>query len=242
MLWNIDLTLVDVARVSRAAYAEAFERVTGRPLVALPQFPGRTDSEVFFEALALNEAPVSDNRRKAAVDLDLLDRFFWALGASFAARGAEITREGRLLPGAREALAAVSAMPQTIQSVLTGSIRASATVKLSAFHLDQYFDLAVAGFGSDAYPKGTLLLRCVRHATDVYNTTLAPAQAVYVADSDRDVEAATFAGAHSIGVASGRSTAAELRAVGADAVLTDLADTDAVTAAISRLTPMAAER
>ena len=55
VLWNIDLTLVDVARVSRDAYAEAFRRVTGRPLVALPQVAGRSDSEIFFESLALND-------------------------------------------------------------------------------------------------------------------------------------------------------------------------------------------
>ena len=41
VLWNIDLTLVDVGRVTRVAYAEAFRRVTGRPLVRLPQMAGR---------------------------------------------------------------------------------------------------------------------------------------------------------------------------------------------------------
>ena len=55
-LWNIGLTLVDAARVDRAAYAEAFRATTGRPLVRLPQMAGRTDSEIFFEALAVNAA------------------------------------------------------------------------------------------------------------------------------------------------------------------------------------------
>ncbi len=55
IMWNIDLTLVDVARVSRDAYAEAFQRATGRRLVALPQLAGASDSEIFFESLALNE-------------------------------------------------------------------------------------------------------------------------------------------------------------------------------------------
>ncbi|MBO0786841.1 MAG: hypothetical protein J2P33_12295, partial [Actinobacteria bacterium] len=57
VLWNIDLTLVDVARVTRAAYADAFRAVAGRPLVQLPQMAGRTDSEIFFDALALNDDP-----------------------------------------------------------------------------------------------------------------------------------------------------------------------------------------
>ena len=56
VLWNIGLTLLDVARVNRAAYAEAFRAVTGRPLVQVPQMAGRTDSEIFFEALAVNAA------------------------------------------------------------------------------------------------------------------------------------------------------------------------------------------
>src|ERR1700742_4185814 len=54
VLWNIDLTLVDVARVSRPAYAEAFEAVAGRPLVRLPQMAGRSESEIFFDALAFH--------------------------------------------------------------------------------------------------------------------------------------------------------------------------------------------
>ena len=48
------MTLVDVARVTRAAYAEAFPAVTGRPLIKLPQTAGRSESEIFFDALALN--------------------------------------------------------------------------------------------------------------------------------------------------------------------------------------------
>src|ERR1039457_3429991 len=50
VLWNIDLTLVDVGRVTRGAYAEAFRRVTGRPLVQLPRMAGRIESEIFFDA------------------------------------------------------------------------------------------------------------------------------------------------------------------------------------------------
>ena len=51
VLWNIDLTLMDVGRITREAYAEAFRRVTGRPLRQLPQLPGRMESEIFFDAL-----------------------------------------------------------------------------------------------------------------------------------------------------------------------------------------------
>ena len=59
-------------------------------------------------------------------------------------------------PGA--ALAAVAALKDVVQSVLTGSSRPNATLKLRAFGLDQYLDLAIGGFaGSEAYPMGALL-------------------------------------------------------------------------------------
>ena len=51
-------------------------------------------------------------------------------------------------------------------------------------------------------------------------------------DTPLDVAAALSAGARSLGVATGPSTAAELAAAGADAVLPDLTDPSAVIAAI----------
>ena len=72
VLWNIDLTLIDVGQVTRAAYADAFRKVTGRPLVRLPQTAGRTESEIFFDALALNEA---DPLAAAPAGEEVLGRF-----------------------------------------------------------------------------------------------------------------------------------------------------------------------
>jgi hypothetical protein len=50
------------------------------------------------------------------------------------------------------------------------------------------------------------------------------------------VDAARIGGARSLAVASGRASTAELRDVGADAALSDLADTTALIALITRLT------
>ncbi|HEX9031913.1 MAG TPA: HAD family hydrolase [Streptosporangiaceae bacterium] len=230
ILWNIDLTLVDVARVSRDAYAEAFRRVTGRPLVALPQLAGASDSEIFFESLALNQALPGSGPPE---DGELLARYSSELAAAFGARADLLPRQGRVLPGAREALAAASRLPNVIQTVLTGTIRQNAAQKLHAFGLDGYLDLGIGGFGSDAYPKGTQILRTLAKASEKYRVQLAPGSAVYVGDSVRDVAAARVGGVRCVGVASGRSSLAELRDAGADSVLVDLADTSRVVAAIS---------
>jgi len=224
------LTLVDIAKVTRVAYADAFRKVTGRPLVQLPQMAGRTEPEVFFDALALNGVSLRD----AAQSEPLLAPFGAELATSLAARRDLLTTQGLLLPGAAESLAAVARLPDVVQSVLTGSSRPNATLKVRAFGLDRYLDLAVGGFaGSDPYPKGALLRVARQRAEEKYGMRFAEAATVYIADAPRDVEAARIGGARSVAVASGRASTGELRDAGADAVLPDLTDPALVTALVS---------
>ncbi|MGO8959944.1 MAG: HAD family hydrolase [Streptosporangiaceae bacterium] len=239
VLWNIDLTLLDVGRISRDAYAEAFRRVTGRPLAALPQLAGRSDTEIFFESLYLNDVPTGQDD---AADAELLTRYCWELEVAFGQRQVDLFQQGRLLPGARAAVTAVAALSGAVQAALTGTIKPNALAKLRAFGLEQYFDTEVGGYGSDAYPKGSLLLMVRGRAAEKYGTAITEESTVYIADTVRDVEASTIGGARSIAVATGRSTVAELREAGADLVLTDLSDTDQVVAAIDRLTRVPAGR
>jgi len=239
VLWNIDLTLLDVGRVSRDAYADAFGRVTGRPLAALPQLAGRSDTEIFFESLYLNDVPTGTDD---VADAELLARYCWELETAFVTRQDELLRQGRLLVGARAACTAAAGLPGVVQTVLTGSIKPNAVCKLRAFGLDRLFDLEIGGYGSDAYPRGSLLLLVRGQAGQKYGTPITEDSAVYIADTVRDVEAARVGGARSIGVATGRATAAELREAGADLVLADLSDTDEVIAAIDRLTRVPAGR
>ena len=239
VLWNIDLTLLDVGRVSRDAYADAFRRVTGRPLASLPQLAGRSDTEIFFESLYLNDVPTGEDE---AADAELLARYCWELETAFALRQDGLVQQGRLLPGARAAVTAAAALPGVVQTVLTGTIKPNAEAKLRAFGLDRLFDLEVGGYGSDAYPRGSLLLLVRNQAREKYSSPFARDTAVYIADTVRDIEAAQLGGARCIAVATGRDTVAELRDGGADLVLPDLSDTQEVISAIDRLTRVPASR
>ena len=232
MLWNIDLTLVDVAKVTRAAYAEAFAKIAGRPLVQLPQMAGRTEPAVFFDALALNAADLNVDGEAER----LLEPFSAELAAVLAAHRDDLTRDGQLCSGAAEAVAAVAKLESTAASVLTGNSRPNAVLKLTAFGLDGFVDFDIGGYGSEAYPKGTLLRVARERASAKHGVSLGEDATVYVADSPRDVDAARIGGARSLAVASGRASAAELRDAGADAVLPDLTDTAGLTALITRLT------
>jgi phosphoglycolate phosphatase len=232
-LWNIDLTLLDVGRPTRAAYVDAFRKVTGRPLVQLPQMAGRSESEIFFEALAVNGAGPEPSE---AAGEELLGRFTNQLAVAFGARRGLLTEQGRLMPGARDAVAEVGRLPGVVQTVLTGAIKPNAIEKLRAFGIEGFFDTEIGGYGSEAYPKGAMLLNARTRAADKYGVGFTEHSTVYVGDSSRDMEAARIGGSRSVGVASGRSSAGELRDAGADVVLDDLADIAAVVAAVDRLT------
>jgi phosphoglycolate phosphatase len=226
--------------VTRAAYAEAFPAVTGRPLIKLPQTAGRSESEIFFDALALNAADLNS----AGQAERLLEPFGAELARALQARRDDLARQGQALPGAAEALTAVSKLDglggTTVQTVLTGSSRPNAMLKLTSFGLDGFVDFDIGGYGSEAYPKGTLIRVARERASAKYQVAFGEDVTVYVADSPRDVDAARIGGARSLAVASGRASAAELRDAGADAVLPDLTDTAGLTALITRLTVPAA--
>jgi phosphoglycolate phosphatase len=193
--------------------------------VKLPQMAGRSEPEIFFDALALNGVSLRD----AAESERLVAPFSAELSTALAARRDLLTAQGQLMPGAAESLAAVANAKIAVQSVLTGSSRPNATLKLRAFGLERYLDLPVGGFaGSEAYPKGTLLRVARNRAEEKYGVSFAERATLYVGDSPRDVEAAKIGGARSVAVASGRASTAELHNAGADVVLPDLTDTAAL--------------
>jgi phosphoglycolate phosphatase-like HAD superfamily hydrolase len=232
VLWNVDHTLVDVGRVTREAYAEAFHRVTGRPLVRLAPTAGRTESEIIFDTLAFNDITTEDHH---------LPEFMKALADAFAARRAHVREHGRVLSGAHEALFAVSRLPGVVQSVLTGSIKPNAFIKLTELRLDKYIDFDVGGYGSEVYSRAALIELARGNATRKYvekrlGEPVVEPTTVLIADSVRDVQAAQIAEVAMIAVATGTATAAELRSAGADAVLPALDDTDTVIRTIDDLT------
>ncbi len=218
--------------MTRDAYVEAFPAVAGRPLLRLPQVAGRSESEIFFDALALNGADVSAGGTAES----LLEPFSAALAAALEARRDDLVSQGQLMPGAAAAVAAVAKLDGVVQTVLTGSSKSSAMLKLRAFDLDSFVDFDIGGYGSEAYPKGTLIRVARERAGVKHQVTFGEDATVYVADSARDVDAAKIGGARSLAVASGRASAAELRDAGADAVLPDLTDIAGVVALVARLT------
>jgi phosphoglycolate phosphatase len=223
VLWDIDHTLIETRGVGGEIYAVAFRQVTGRPLEKMPELAGRTEPVIFGEALKINGVET---------DEDLYDQFAAEQARGYAAHLDELRACGRSLPGAAEALRALSERNDVIQSVLTGNTRPSAEIKLRAFDLDRYLDFNIGAYGTDDNTRANLVVIARQRAEKSHGGNFDDSATILIGDTPNDVAAARANRARIIAVATGKDTAADLSAAGADTVLPDLADTAAVLAAI----------
>jgi phosphoglycolate phosphatase-like HAD superfamily hydrolase len=143
--------------------------------------------------------------------------------------------EGTVLPGVRDALAAVArhaAQGPLVQSLLTGNLPALARVKLDALGLTEHLDLDAGAYGDVSPVRADLVPVARRNAAARYGADFSGRATVLVGDTPHDIEAAAVSGARALGVATGRFSAAQLAEAGADIVLPDLASTEHVVAAL----------
>jgi phosphoglycolate phosphatase len=252
VLWDIDFTLIGASGVGLRLYEMVFRDMFGRELPGYAPMAGRTDRAIIIETLA--RAGIPEPRAQA-------DQFIARL-AALAPAGRELAAGRSLaLPGAAAALTALAryappagaiadgqahphagapaqdgaggpAALQVVQSVLTGNVEQIAEVKLDAAGLTGHLDLGIGAYGDSHEVRAELVHLARGNAARRYGTDFAGQQTVLVGDTGLDVAAALATGARAVGVATGGTTAAELAAAGAHAVLPGLADTPATLAAI----------
>ena len=127
VLWDVDGTLLKAGQAGRLAFADAVAEVLGTtvPHGRLPRMAGKTDPQIALELLAeLGIAsPDQPSRRPRG-----------ALERALTGRVQQIRAEGIVLPGVREALAALAAVG-ALQTLVTGNVAANARTKLAAVGL-----------------------------------------------------------------------------------------------------------
>lgn len=226
VLWDIDHTLIENNGVNKETYARAFEMLAGRPAEFPASTDGRTEPEIMLNMFRLHG--MEPRPAQIARMHEILEQATLSNAEALSQRGSE-------LPGARAALAAFQASEEVIQSVLSGNTRANAVTKLKAFRLDGYMDFEVGGYGSDDAVRANLVSVAQKRASAKYGARFDKANTVLIGDTVRDVQAGSDGGARVVAVATGPDSAATLRAAGADAVLPDLRDTQAVADAVRAL-------
>lgn len=218
VFWDIDLTLLDARRIGATWFLAALTEVTGEQLVEMPSFAGRTDRWITAEMLRRIGRAATD------AEIDRMQRAVIELAEAHHTNIRELAVE---LPGVSAALRAIAAMPDVVQSLVTGNLSPVAAYKVGAFGLDAYLDLPIGGYGEVSEVRADLLGDALAKASAKYGE-FAPDSVFVIGDTPHDVDAALAHKARAIAVATGRFSADELRAAGAHTVLPDLADTEAV--------------
>jgi len=219
LLWDIDGTLLHSDRAGSLAMNRAFRELYGidgarEPLDGI-NFAGMSDRSIVRLVADACAIPWSD-----ADEARFLDHYETVLAETVAAR------QGRVLPGVREALDALRDEP-VAQGLGTGNFRRTAMVKLRHFALDA--DFLDGGFGDDSPDRPTLLAagleRMRPHASP-------KADCVVIGDTAHDVTAGRAIGARVVAVRTGFAEPGELEAAAPDVLLDDLADLAATLAAL----------
>jgi phosphoglycolate phosphatase len=219
ILFDIDGTLLLSGRAGLRAMTRAFQRSFGiTDAFRGENFGGRTDS--FLVSKALQNAGLPDTPDQHHKFRDI---YIPLLAEEIEQPG---TGHKGLMPGARELLEALDDHDDLHLALLTGNYREAAEIKLRHFELWDFFEWGA--FSDDAADRNALV-PIARSRAETYDIPGAAIERVIViGDTPHDIECARVAGARCIAVATGGFTVDQLREFGADEVLKDLSDTEAV--------------
>ena len=213
ILFDIDGTLISSGGAGGVAWRRAFEDLYGIPAdIGKYTDAGMTDPEVgrlTFKNV-IGREPTADE-----------------MAALIAKRTAHLPQavaesEGyKVLDGVTEALERLT-NAGLLLGLTTGGVEAAAHIKLARGDLNKYFPFG--GYGSDSSDRAELTSKAIERAEVILGEPVDPGRVLVVGDTPLDVDAAHAVGAVAIGVASGSFDEDQLRAAGADYVLSSLHD------------------
>jgi phosphoglycolate phosphatase len=219
ILFDIDGTLLLSGRAGLRAMTRAFQETFGiTDAFKGENFGGRTDSYLVSKALqnaGLPDTPEQHHRFRD-IYIPLLAEEIQQPGSG---------HKG-LMPGARELLEALDLFPDVHMALLTGNYREAAEIKLTHFEIWDFFEWGA--FSDDSADRNALVPIACRRAETYDIPPEAIERVIVIGDTPHDIECARVAGAKVIAVATGGFTVDQLREAGADDVLPDLSDTQAV--------------
>ena len=211
VVFDIDGTLLTTGGAGAVAWGRAFEELYGvSPNIEDYTEAGMPDQEVgrvtFTHVIGREPEPGEIAK--------IMGRYLSHLPEAVA----ESTRY-QVLAGVVSTLRHLSGAGYLL-GLTTGNIEPAAHIKLGRGDLNRYF--CFGGYGSDSPHRGELTKRAIERAGMILGMQVDPKAVLVVGDTPRDVEAARYAGAVSVAVASGHFSKEELAAADADHVLGSL--------------------
>lgn len=141
---------------------------------------------------------------------------------------------GEPLPGVRALVERLAGDDRFALAIVTGTARGIAAVKLQRHGLAQYFP--TGAYGDEVENRVDLVGLAISRAERHYGTSFPPGTIAALGDTPHDIACGHACGTTGMGIATGCHSVETLTAAGADAVLSDLTDTDAVLNALLAIT------
>lgn len=219
LLFDIDATLLRTKggigrRVLCDAFAHAFS-VAPHEHLGSYSFAGKTDRQIALDVASFVgvDSPTVENgfeRYQQILEIMMLEEI--------------VPATVEVLPGVFDLLRALQ-NSRNCSALVTGNIRRVAFHKLAVGGIDTFFD--TGAFGCEHADRSLLPPLAIERANARYGRQYVARNTVVVGDAPGDVVCAHRNGIACIGVATGEFSIEALAAVGADAVLPSLLDTDA---------------
>jgi phosphoglycolate phosphatase-like HAD superfamily hydrolase len=212
LLFDLDGTLTRSAGAGSRSLAKAMHlRPEAVAYLRQMRLDGMTDRAIV--RLALTAGRPDATATEAEID-EVLAGYLGALEAECTAGSYTV------LPGVAALLSRLSARSDVVLGLCTGNVERGARLKLGSAGLWQHFRFG--GYGSDAELRAGIVRAAWSRARERGATS-----ALIIGDTPRDIAAAHEVGLPACGVATGRFSAEELAANGAELVAASFADTDA---------------
>ncbi len=218
ILWDIDGTLLSSEGSGAQGMETAGQELFGENFsLAGIELGGRLDPLIFRDAMAAIGRTDHEQHHD-----QFRDTFHGSLKQLL-----EGEHPLRILPGARGLLDALAAMPGVTQCLVTGNYQETAELKLRAADIDpSMFPFGV--YGDDGQVRDDLPPLALKRAKAHLGED--PEVVILVGDTPHDVTSGKAAGCHVLAVCTGSHDADVLETAGADLVIDDLSEVDAVLA------------
>ena len=220
ILFDIDGTLLVIDALADLAFRAMTKEVYGvecsfKEII----YAGMTDPRILEEVLKLRG--IDDETIQTCYD-EAIERYcdyfdYFARGNSY-----HVT----VFPGVIPLLNALEQMPEMHIAILTGNLEYTGWKKLELAGLKQHFPFGA--FGSDSKVRSELVGIALKRAEDKYGITYKNKNVIIIGDSPHDVLCGKSYGVTSIAVATGHSSAEELKNYEPDYVFRDLGDYEQV--------------
>lgn len=192
------------------------------------EFDGRVQRRMVRELLA-------KAGRDGSISLEELEAAFTIAGEKYARHWED--RDDMLcepLPGVHALLERLADDKRFALAMVTGTARAIAEVKLRRHRLSRFFP--TGAFGDEVENRVDLVRLAISRAEQHYGTSFPPGTIAALGDTPHDIACGHACGTVGLGIATGRNSVETLTEAGAEAVVPDLTDTDAVIRALLAIT------